>query len=1041
MLSSFFIKRPVFALVISLLIVMAGILGYTGLPVAQYPDIAPPKVQLRTMYPGASAKVVEEAITSVIEREMNGVPGYMYMEASSDSSGNAVMMITFEQGTDPDIAAIEVQNRLTIVEPRLPEEVRRQGMYIEKASDSMSMIVALTSDGSMDRIELGELSASLVEPVLKRVKGVGRVERFGSEQAMRIWPDPVKMESLQITSADLVNAVRSQSARMIIGYLGGDNVPPGAPINATILGEETLGTPEEYENISLRTNRDGSAVLLRDIARVEIGADMYSFGSRVNGKDSTMMGIKLAPGANAIDTSERIIAALEELKRNFPVGVEYSIPYETSTFVQISIEKVGWTLLEAIGLVFGVMLLFMQNFRATLIPTLVVPVALLGTFAVMWATGFSINMLTMFSMVLSIGILVDDAIIVVENVERIMTEEGLSPKDATIKAMNQISGAIIGITLVLVSVFIPMAFFGGAVGNIYRQFSLTMAVSISFSAFLALTLTPALCATILKPVPEDHHEKKGFFGWFNRSVVTTTKGYSNIVKSLVRKPVLIIAALGLYALTIGGVGTMYMDLKSAFLPDEDKGSCLIAVWMPPGTPLNDTLDALKPIEKYLMEEEPVAYATALGGYNMLSGAGSNMATFFVTLKDWKERKEPHLASKEVVNRINQRFGLQPNMMIMAINPPAIFELGSTSGIDFRLENRGGLSREEFMAARDQFLALAAKNPVLTQTRDNSQADTQQLQVHVDRKKAQAMGVSMDEINKALSVMFGSDYIGDFVLNNQVRKIIVQADGKNRISLNDLNIIHVRNDAGAMVPLSAFISIEWVVNPPQYDRYNGYPAFKISAEAAPGNSTGQAMEAFESIAEQLPPEIGFDWTGQSYEEKLSGSQAILLFGLSILVVYLVLCALYESWFVPASVMMVVPLGLVGALAAMLFRELSNDIYFKVGLITTIGLSAKNAILIVEVAKDMYAQGMGLVEATVEAARLRLRPIVMTSMAFGIGVVPLALATGAGAGAQEAIGTGVLGGIITATVLAIFFVPLFYVLITRLSELLSFKKKKV
>ncbi len=911
MLSNFFIKRPIFALVVSILIVMAGVLGITGLPIAQYPNVAPPKVQLRTVYPGASAKVVEDALTSVIEREMNGIPGFLYMESSSDSSGNLMMTLTFEQGTNADLASVEVKNRLTIVEPRLPEEVRRQGMYLEKASDAMSMIVALTSDGSLTNVDLGELSATIVEPVLKRVAGGGRVEPLGSARALGIWPDPVKMQASGVTASDLVGAIRTQSARMVIGYLGGDNVPPGAPINATILGEETLSTPEEYENISLRVMRDGASVRVGDVATVELGANMYSFASRVDGKISTAMGIKLAPGANALETSQEVVKALEELKVYFPAGAEYVIPYETSKFVQISIRKVATTFIEAIVLVFLVMLLFMQNFRATLIPAIVVPVALMGTFAVMWATGFSINMLTMFSMVLSIGILVDDAIIVVENVERIMAEEGLPPREATIKAMKQISGAIVGFTLVLVCVFIPMAFFGGAVGNIYRQFSLTMAVSIAFSAFLALTLTPALCASFLKPVPQGHHEKKGFFGMFNRFVTRSTRAYSNSIGMVIRKPLLICLALLVYAGVLFGVGGMYAKLKSAFLPQEDQGNCVVAVMLLPGTPLNDTMDALKPVEDYLLNNEPVEHIVALAGFNMQSGAGSNMATLFVSLKDWSERHDAHNSSFSIVDRINRSFGAAHNINVFALNPPPIFELGSTSGVDFRLENRGGLTLEAFKAARDQFMAKAKASPEIGQVQDNTQMDTLQLKLEIDRQKAEAMGVSMTEINSALAVMFGSDYIGDFVYNNQVRRIIVQAEGKHRLQTRDLEIIHVRNNEGEMVPLRAFSRMEWVVNPPQYDRFNGYPAFKISAEAAPGHSTGQAMEAMEKIVEELPQGIGYDWTGQSYEEKISGNQAIVLFGLSILVVYLVLAALYESWLVPGSIMLVVPLGLKGA----------------------------------------------------------------------------------------------------------------------------------
>lgn len=1019
-MSSFFINRPIFAWVVALLISLIGILSIPMLPIAQYPDIAPPVITLRTTYPGASAQVTEEAVTAVIEKEINGAPGLLYMSATSDSNGMVEIAVTFQQGTDPDIAAVEVQNRLKIVESRLPESVRREGVFVEKSSNNIQALISLSSDGSLDGTELGELASARIIPELKRVKGVGRVELFGAETSMRIWPDPEKLEALQLTPTDIVAAVASQSERIIIGDIGGAAVSKNAPINASVVASEEFRTPAEFESIALRTLPDGSSVKLGDVARVELGANNYSFFSRCNGQAATGMAIKMAPGSNAVETMGLLRDKMNELSGDFPAGVSYQIPYETTHFVEVSIQKVVSTLLEAIALVFLVMFLFLQNFRATLIPTLVVPVALLGTFTVMWISGFSINMLTMFGMVLSIGILVDDAIVVVENVERIMQEEGLDARQATIKAMKQIGGAIVGITAVLVAVFIPMAFFSGAVGNIYRQFSLTLIVSISFSAFLALSLTPALCAAMLKPSSVEHQDKKGFFGWFNRTVNRSTERYGNAVSGIVRRPG---RSLFVYAAVIAGAGYLYATLPTSFLPDEDQGNCMVLVSLPAGTLQEETSERLRDVENYLMQHEPTKYVYSVGGFSFF-GTGTNQAMLFIGLEDWGARTSPELSVQSVVDRINARFMADPQMSVMALNAPALPELGNSSGFDFRLQDRGGIGLERLVEAREELLRRANTDPNLTGVYFVGQPDTPRLSVSIDRDKAFSMGVPMEEISNSLAVMFGSSYVGDFMHGNQVRRIIVQADGKSRLSGDDIEDLHVRNGAGDLLPLSSFVSMEWTAGPPQLTRYNNYPSFSINGMAAPGKSSGDAMQSLEGIAASLPQGIGFEWTGQSYEEQQAGSQATLLFALSILIVFLVLAALYESWSIPFAVILVVPLGLIGALLAVFLRDMPNDIYFKVGLITTIGLSAKNAILIVEVAKDLYRDGMGVLEATVTAAKLRLRPILMTSLAFGAGVIPLAFARGAGAGAQQAVGTGVLGGIITATVLAIFLVPLFF-----------------
>ncbi|WP_343621053.1 efflux RND transporter permease subunit [Ralstonia sp.] len=1027
-MARFFIDRPVFAWVIALAIILAGVLALPKLPVAQYPNIAPPNVSISATYPGASARTVESAVTAIIEREMNGAPGLLYMSSSSDASGNVSINLSFTQGTSPDLAAVEVQNRLKIVEERLPEVVRRNGIRIEKAAENYMMYLSLTAErGRFDGIDLGDLASSDLIPQLRRVPGVGTAQLFDAEYAMRIWPDADKLTALGLTAGDLSDAVRRYNARITVGEIGSGAVPGSAPINASVTGDDGLTTPDAFGQIPLRADAQGRMVLLRDVARVELGGSDYLYLSRMNGKPATTIGIKLAPGANAVGVAKRVRAVLDEAQAHFPPGVRYEVAYDSSRFVGIAIEQVVKTLLEAVVLVFLVMMLFMQNLRATLIPTLVVPIALLGTFAVMLPMGFSINVLTLFGLVLAIGILVDDAIVVVENVERVMHEDGLSPREATAKAMRQISGAIVGISLVLTAVFVPMAFFGGAVGNIYRQFSLSLAVSMVFSAFLALTLTPALCATLLKPVRAGHGaERKGFFGAFNRGFARLTTRYQGGVAKLLNRTG---RALIAYGAVIGVVVLLFTQLPTAFLPEEDTGEFMTVVMLPTGATQAQTLDVVRQAEQHFMTQEPaVASTLAITGFS-LYGNGQNAAMLFLTLKDWKQRKGADQHVDAVVERANAAFGKIKGAMVMAMNSPALPELGSKPGFDLRLQDRGGAGYERLAQARDRMLAEAAKHPALSEVTFAGQGDAPQVLIDVDRKKALSMGVSIEDINRTLAVMFGSDYAGDFVYRNQVRRVIVQADGKQRVSVEQLGRMHVRNAAGAMVPLSAFTTTKWIVGPLKLDRYNGFPAMTITGAPAPGHSSGEAMAAMESIARGLPEGFGYEWTGQSFEERLSGAQAPALFALSILVVFLCLAALYESWSIPLAVMLVVPLGVLGALLGATLRFLPNDIYFKVGLIATIGLSAKNAILIIEVAKDLVAQGMGLIEATLEAARLRFRPIVMTSLAFAFGVVPLAIATGAASASQRAIGTGVLGGIITATVLAVFLVPVFFVVVRR------------
>ncbi len=1028
-MAKFFIRRPVLALVISLLISLGGLMAIRGLAVSLYPEIAPPRVTLWVTYPGASARTVEEAVTVLIEREMNGVPHLMYMDSIS-AAGMANINLTFRQGTDGEMASVEVQNRLKLVEPNLPDSVRRNGIYVERASNAFLSIVSLSSeDGRYDDIGLGEIASVSVLPELRRVEGVGRATLYGTEKAMRVWLDPEKMTSLGLTAQDVADAVTSHSAKLTPGALGGDSAPEDAPINASILTRDYLNTPEEFSDLPLRTNSDGAALRLGDAARVELAGRDYSFQSRLNGEKATGIAVMLTDGANALETAQGVRDAMESLAPYLPPGVHWELPYDTSGFVDVAVGQVVRTLFEAVGLVFLVMFLFMQNFRATLIPTIVVPVALLGTCGALYVLGFSINLLTLFGMVLAIGILVDDAIVVVENVERLMVTENLPPGPATEKAMGQISGAIVGITLVLVTVFIPMAFFGGAVGNIYRQFSLTLAVSIAFSAFLALSLTPALCATFLKPVGAAHQAKKGFFGWFNRAFYRGTRRYGYAVKTMLDRPRRWLAVfLGVAALAV----FLVFHLPTAFLPSEDQGGLMATIMLPAGATQSETVAKMKEMEDYVLTEEPVKHIYGVQGYSFY-GSGAQMAMAFMSLDDLKERPAPDQSVDEVVRRINGRFAGDEKAMVMAVNLPPLPGLGQTNGFDLRLQDRSGLGREAFSQTRDSLLAAAAGRPELAYAIFAGLSDAPQMLLDIDRHKALSMGVSVDEINSALSVTLGSSQVADFMLDGQVRKVIVQAEGSRRLSAADVGRINVRNDSGEMVPLSSFIRLDWTLGPASYDRYNGFPSFTINGEAAPGLSSGLAMDTMEDLIRDLPQGVGFEWSGQSFEEIVAGNQTVALYTLSVLIIFLVLAGLYESWSIPVAVLLVVPLGVLGAALTVTLRGLYNDIYFKVGLITIIGLSAKNAILIVEVARDMWRrEGRGLVPAVLEAARLRLRPIIMTSLAFGFGVLPLAFSSGAGSGAQVAIGSAVLGGIITATVLAIFFVPLFFLTVIQITQ---------
>ncbi|SCX74544.1 efflux RND transporter permease subunit [Variovorax sp. EL159] len=1027
-MAKFFIDRPIFAWVIALFILVMGGVAITQLPISQYPPVAPPAIVINVAYPGASAQTLEDSVLSVIEREMNGSPGLIYMESVAQADGTGSITISFEAGTNDDLAQVDVQNRLSRATPRLPAAVTQQGVRVDKSRNNFLMFVMLSSDNpNFDPVALGDYAARNVVPELQRVVGVGQAQLFGSENAMRIWIDPAKLQGFNLSPTDVNNAIRAQNAQVSSGTIGDLPNIPGQAIAATVVVNGQLANVDQFKDIVLRANTDGSTVRLKDVARVELGGQSYATSARLNGVPAVGVGIQPTPNGNALQSAKAIRAKMAELERYFPQGVKWAIPYDSSRFVQISISEVVKTLLEAVALVFVVMFLFLQNWRYTIIPTIVVPIALLGTFATLLALGFSINVLTMFGMVLVIGIVVDDAIVVVENVERIMSEEGLSPLEATRKAMRQISGAIIGVTVVLISVFVPLAFFAGSTGNIYRQFSAVMVASIAFSAFMALSLTPALCATLLKPVEAGHHhEKTGFFGWFNRGFARTAKGYEGMVARILRRAA---RYLVIYIAIIGAVVFTYTRLPSSFLPEEDQGNIIVNVQLPPGATQERALSVMQQVEGFIMKQPEVQSIVGVMGFSF-SGQGQNAGLAFVTLKDWSERKDPaHSASALAGRAFGALSGIR-DAFIYPLSPPPIPELGNASGFSFRLQDRSGAGHEALINARNQLLGMASQSKVLAQVRPDGLEDAPQLQIDIDRDKANALGVSFDAINATLSTGLGSSYINDFPNRGRLQRVVVQADAPARMQPDDLLKLNASNTQGQPVPLSAFATTKWVTGATQTVRYNGYPAIRISGDAAPGFSTGAAMAEMEKLASQLPQGFGFEWTGQSREEKLAGSQAIVLYGFAILAVFLCLAALYESWSIPLSVILVVPLGVLGVLVATMLRAYSNDVYFQVGLITIIGLSAKNAILIIEFAKDLQAQGKGIIESALAAAHLRFRPIIMTSLAFGLGVVPLVIASGAGSASQRAIGTGVLGGMVTGTALAVIFVPVFFVVVRTL-----------
>ena len=1019
----FFIERPVFAWVIAIFIILAGVIAIPQLPVSRYPTIAPPSVSISAVYPGATPQTINDGILSLIERELSSVKNLLYFESTADTSGTASITATFKPGTDPELAQVDVQNRLKAVEARLPEAVRRMGVTVESASAGFLMIVTLNSkNGEYDEVSLGDyMSRNLVQE-LKRVEGVGRVQAFGSERAMRVWVDPAKLVSYSLSLSQIVGAIQAQNAQIAPGRVGAEPTIPGQTVSVPLTVQGQLQTPEQFAAIVLRSERDGSKLLLGDVARIELGAQSLSFATRESGKPATAAAIQLAPGANAVRTAAAVRARLVELASAMPKGMTYGVAFDTAPFVKISIEKVVHTLLEAMVLVFLVMLLFLQKIRYTLIPAIVAPIALLGTFAVMWAAGFSINVLTMFGMVLAIGIIVDDAIVVVENVERIMAAEGLPPKEATQKAMKEITGAVIGITLVLSAVFIPMGLSSGSVGAIYRQFTLSMAVSILFSAFLALTLTPALCATLLKPVDPGHHERKGFFGWFNRAFDRVTRGYTGWVAAVVRRTGRMMV---LYAVIAGLLAYGFMRLPSSFVPEEDQGSFMTMFSLPADATAGRTLAIVKQYDDHVASRPDLASSITIVGFGF-SGSGPNTGISFTTLKDWSERKS---TIDDEIASATAAMASAPEGTVMSLKPPPVEGLGTTSGFSLRLEDRANRGSEALMAAQAQLLQLAAQSPVLTNVYPEGLPNGPSVKLKIDRQKVEALGVSFIAVSDTLTAAMGSTYVNDFPNAGRMQQVIVQADAANRMQVDDVLKLYVRNDVGGMVSLSEVVTPVWETGPLQYVRYNGYPAARIAGSAAPGVSSGDAMAEMERLAKQLPQGFMVEWTGQSLQEKQSAAQAPILLALSMLVVFLVLAALYESWSIPLSVMLVVPLGIVGSVLAVHLRGLENDVFFKVGLITIIGLSAKNAILIVEFAKNLRAEGRGLFAAVIEAARLRLRPILMTSLAFVLGVVPLMIASGASAETQRAIGTGVFGGMISATVLAVFFVPVFYVVVMR------------
>ncbi|GAB3004056.1 multidrug efflux RND transporter permease subunit [Arenimonas maotaiensis] len=1034
-MARFFIDRPIFAWVIAIIIMLAGALALTRLPISRYPQIAPPTVSINAVYPGASAQAVENSVTQIIEQSMTGLDGLDYMSSTSDSNGAVGITLTFKTGTDPDTAQVQVQNKLQAATPLLPAVVQQQGISVNKASTGFLQVLGFVSeDGSMDRNDISDyVSSTIVEP-LSRVPGVGGVQVFGGKYAMRIWLNPDKLAAYKLAPAEVIAAIQAQNAQIAVGQLGGTPAIDGQQINATITVQDRLQTPEQFRDIVVRANADGSALKLGDVARVELGSESYSVISRYNGQPASGVAVSLATNANALQTSDAVAALMEQMKPSFPKGLKVVVPFDTTPFVRVSINEVLKTLLEAVVLVFLVIFLFLQNFRATLIPTIAVPVVLLGTLGILLALGFSINMLTMFAMVLAIGLLVDDAIVVVENVERLMSEEGLSPLEATRKSMDQITGALVGIGLVLAAVFVPMAFLTGSTGVIYRQFTATIVSAMALSVLVAIVLTPALCATLLKPLKKgEHHGEKGFFKWFNAKFDSGNARYQGTVRRMLARSG---RFLLVYAALAGAMALLYARVPSSFLPDEDQGVLFTIVQTPVGATQQRTQKVMEQVESHYLKNESthIESTFAVQGFSF-AGSGQNNGMVFVKLKDWEERTSADASVNAMAGRAMGAFSQIKDAMVFAIAPPPVTELGTTGGFNLYLKDSNNQGHDALMAARNQLLGAAAQSKLLQGVRPNGQEDTPQFRLDIDTEKAAALGVTVDAINSALSVAWGGRYIDDFIDRGRVKRVYVQSDAEYRMVPEDFQRWSVRNKAGDMVPVSSFSSQRWEYGSPRLERYNGVPAVNVTGQAAPGVSSGDAMAEMERLAAQLPPGFTLEWSGQSYQERVANAQTPMLYALSLLVVFLCLAALYESWSIPSSVLMVVPLGILGTVLFTWLRGLERDVYFQVGMLTTVGLSSKNAVLIIEFAKSNLEKGMGLVEGTVAAIRDRLRPILMTSIAFGFGVLPLALATGAGSGAQRAIGTGVIGGMLAGTFLGIFFIPLFFVSVRRLIDRLS------
>ena len=1026
-MSRFFIERPIFAWVIAIIVMMAGVLAIRILPISQYPTIAPPAIVVNATYPGADAKTLENSVTQVIEQQLTGIDHLLYFSSISSSTGNVTITVTFEAGTNPDIAQVQVQNKLAQATPLLPPVVQQQGVTVTKSQSSFLLLLAVyDSSGRYTDVDTSDyINSKIIDPI-SRVEGVGNIQTFGSQYAIRIWLDPYKLNNYKMMPSDVQAAVQAQNVQVSAGQLGAQPVVDGAQLNATVTAQSRLQTVEQFKNIILRTAPDGSVVHLGDVARLEMGSETYGSDSRMNGMAASGVGIQLAPGSNALRTADAVKARAHQLEANFPPGMKLAFPVDTTTFIKLSIHQVVQTLIEAIFLVVAVMFLFLQNWRATLIPAVAVPVVLLGTFGVLAMFGYSINTLTLFALVLAIGLLVDDAIVVVENVERIMREEGLSPKNATIKSMREITGALVGIALVLSAVFLPMAFFGGSTVAIYRQFSVTIVSAMTLSVLVALVLTPALCATVLKPIHQtDHLTQRGFFGWFNRTFAAAIARYDRTLQGVIARPVPALIGYGVIVLVLV---VLFVRLPSAFLPEEDQGSIITLITLPVGAVEQRTTEVAKQVEHFYLttEQKTVDTVFVVAGFSF-AGNGQNQGMSFVHLKPWKDRPGQRNSSQAITQRAMGAFSKIRDGQVFALTPPAVQELGNSSGFDVYLEDQGNLGHEALVAARNQLLGMASKDRILSQVRPNGQEDTPQLHVDIDQARAGAIGLAQSDVNATLSAAWGGTYINDFIDRGRVKRVFMQGDAPFRMAPDDLSKWFVRSSTGSMAPFSAFSSSTWTFGPAALDRYNGYPALEIQGQAAPGQSSGAAMKEMETLMAKLPPGVGYEWTGLSYQERLSGSEAPLLYALSILVVFLCLAALYESWSIPLSVLMVIPLGVVGALLAATMRGLYNDIYFQVGLLTTIGISAKNAILIVEFAESAERRGVSAREAALQAARLRLRPILMTSLAFIAGVFPLVIASGAGASSQNDIGTGVVGGMLTAASLAIFLVPLFYILV--------------